>query len=117
MVPTNATEGPRSECIGYAAFSRRLETDHDFRPWMVPLGEDVAAVAGATAYENRRLVMVQQQLIDLIDFLDPKKVRIPAQFRQRLTDPAPAPPSPPSRPPNPVDQGRKPVIGDQLAGF
>jgi hypothetical protein len=91
MVPTNASEGPRSECIGYAAFSRRLETDHDFRPWMVPLGEDVAVVAGATAYENRRLVMVQQQLIDLIDFLDPKKVRIPAQFRQRLTDPLPMP--------------------------
>ena len=89
MVPTNASEGPRSECIGYAAFSRRLETDHDFRPWLVPLAEDVATVAAASPYENRRLTMLQQQLIDLIDFLDPKKVRIPAQFRHRLADPTP----------------------------
>ena len=46
MVPTTAAEGPRSECIGYAAFSRRLETDHDFRPWLVPLAEDVARGGG-----------------------------------------------------------------------
>jgi hypothetical protein len=89
MVPTNATEGPRSECIGYAAFSRRLETDHEFRPWLLPLCEDVAVVAAATPYENQRLTLIQQQLIDLIDFLDPKKVRIPAHVRQRMADPAP----------------------------
>ena len=98
MVPTNAAEGPRSECIGYAAFSRRLETDHDFRPWLVPLAEDVAVVAAATAYENRRLVLLQQQLIDLIDFLDPKKVRIPA-----------AVPPAPGRPGR-----RRPVLPTQL---
>ena len=30
MVPTNATEGPRSECLGYAAFTKRLDDDEDF---------------------------------------------------------------------------------------
>lgn len=91
MVPTSATEGPRSECIGFAAFSRRLEIDHDFRPWLLPLCEDVAVVAAATREQNRRLVFLQRQLIDLIDFLDPKKVRIPEQFRARLDPPVAVP--------------------------
>jgi hypothetical protein len=91
MTPTNATEGPRSECIGYAAFSRRLETDHDFRPWLLPLCEDVAIVAKASTAQNVRLIVLQQLLIDLIDFLDPKSVRIPTQFRARLELPSVVP--------------------------
>lgn len=91
MTATNAAEGPRTECIGYAAFSRRLETDHDFRPWLLPLCEDVGVVAKASALENQRLVLVQRLLIDLIDFLDPKSVRIPAQFRARLELPSVVP--------------------------
>ena len=58
-------------------------------PWVVPRAEDVAVVASATQYETRRLVLLQQLLLDLIDLLDPQKVRIPAQFRRRMDDPVP----------------------------
>lgn len=91
MTPTNAPEGPRSECIGYATFTRRLEQDPEFASWFQQLCDDVAIVAAASPYENRRLVFIQQHLIDLIDFLDPEKVRIPPQFRAKLPDPVPVP--------------------------
>jgi hypothetical protein len=87
MQPTNAVEGPRSECVGYAAFSRKLSADVDFQPWFAQLQADVDAVARGTGSENVRLVYLQRELIDLIDFLDPKAVRVPPPFRHRLDEP------------------------------
>lgn len=89
MVPTNSPEGPRTEPMGYAAFCRRLAEDSDFAGWFAQLRQDVDTVARATDEQNVRLVYVQQELIDLIDFLDDKRVRIPENTRRRLSDPAP----------------------------
>jgi hypothetical protein len=89
MVPTNAPEGPRTEPMGYAAFCRRLAEDKDFAGWFTQLQQDVDTVARATDQENVRLIYVQQELIDLIDFLDDKRVRIPENTRRRLPDPTP----------------------------
>jgi hypothetical protein len=84
-VPTNATEGPRTECMGYAAFCQRLDDDPDFRIWFAQLRADVDAVAqGGPAFA--RVARIQQDLVDLLDLLDKDAVRVPAQFRQRLTD-------------------------------
>ena len=80
MVPTNAPEGPRSECIGYAAFCRRLETDAEFAH-VVPVSSATTSHIVARLHGPRRTSgwsILQRELIDLIDFLDPKSVRIPA---------------------------------------
>lgn len=89
MVPTNASEGPRTECMGYAAFERRLESDPEFAAWFAGLSADIDVVARSSAVENIRLFQVQRELIDLIDFLDPDSVRIPANLRARLPEPQP----------------------------
>ena len=94
MVPTTAAEGPRSECLGYAAFSRRLHGDAEFASWLHRLNDDIDVVARSNEAENVRLVQLQRDLIDLIDFLDPRSIRIPPSFRNRLpppTTPSPAP--------------------------
>ncbi len=93
MVPTNAPEGPRSECLGYAAFCRRLDNDTEFQTWFAGLREDVNVIARSSDHENQRLTLLQRLLIDLIDFLDPQAIRIPKSVRNRLAEPAPAVPA------------------------
>jgi hypothetical protein len=88
MVPSTAAEGPRTECMGYATFTRMLETNAEFAGWFAQLREDVSVVAEASAESNVRLTLIQRQLIDLIDFLDPKEMRLPSTFRKRLAEPA-----------------------------
>jgi hypothetical protein len=88
MVPTNATEGPRSECLGYAAFTKRLDDDEDFAAWFSRLRAEVDIVA--TRGRDDRLVQLQNDLVDLINHLDPKLLRIPEDYRRRLTVPTPA---------------------------
>jgi hypothetical protein len=87
MVPTGAPDGPRSECLGYATFCDRLDEDEDFRSWFDRLRTDVDEFADRR--QDDRLVRLQNDLIDLLDHLDPNMLRIPAPFRQRL----PRPPS------------------------
>jgi hypothetical protein len=41
--------------------------------------------------QNVRLTFLQHHLVDLMDFLDEKKVRIPEQFRRRLPEAAAIP--------------------------
>lgn len=90
MVPTGATNGPRTECMGYAAFVQHL-TEPQFANWFVRLRSDVDGVARASAEDNARLSRLQGELIALIDLLDPERVRVPAEYRRRLTETAAAP--------------------------
>jgi hypothetical protein len=87
MVPTGAPEGPRSECMGYATFCDRLDSDENFRRWFDRLRADVDLMVDRR--HDERLVRLQNDLIDLIDHLDPKALRIPAEFRERLPKPEP----------------------------
>jgi hypothetical protein len=88
MVPTNNADGPRTECLGYAAFDRRLDEDPAFAGWFARLSDDIDVVARSTDAENLRLFQLHGGLIDLIDFLDPDAIRIPREFRARLPEPA-----------------------------
>ncbi len=91
MVPTNAPEGPRSEAMGYASFCHRLRDDEEFAGWFARLrGPDIDITAAQGPAVNQRLVMLSHDLLDLIDFLDPKKVRIPEQLRERVSPDRPA---------------------------
>jgi hypothetical protein len=90
MVPTGTAEGPRTECMGYAAFSRRLD-DAEFAGWFGQLRADVDTVAAASPEDEARLTQLQNELITLMDLLDPEWVRVPAEYRQRLTETAAAP--------------------------
>src|SRR5262249_55845332 len=84
MVPTGATTGPRTECMGYATFSRRLHGDEEFGSWFALLDRDIDRVADGE--ENTRLVRLQRDLVDMIDFLDSEAVRIPRAHRKRMAE-------------------------------
>jgi hypothetical protein len=95
MIPTGATEGPRSEAIGYAAFCQRLDNDPDFAAWFKRLRDEVELVVGRD--NDDRLIQLQNDLVDLIEHLDPKQLRIPPDYRRRLPRPPAAQPAPTQR--------------------
>lgn len=72
------------ECIGYAAFSRRLNTDDDLASWLRRLGEDLGSLADDREFNPIRLVQTQHALIELIDFLDDPPVRFPVHLRTKV---------------------------------
>jgi hypothetical protein len=63
----------RRECIGYARFVKSLQNP-DFSRWFETLRRDIDALAFDGSYE--RLKRMQNQLIDVIDFLDKERIRI-----------------------------------------
>jgi hypothetical protein len=81
------------ECLTYPEFSRRLDDDLFFFGWFERLLNDVDVIADASIDRNERLVRTQWALIDLIDFLDPAKIRLGADHREKYewTAPLPAP--------------------------
>lgn len=89
MQPTGATEGPKNECIGYAAFCQRLDEDPTFARWFQRLLDEVELLA--TRDYDWRVVQLQNDVVDLIDHLDPKALRIPPDFRTRLNKVSPVP--------------------------
>lgn len=77
--------------LGYAAFSRRLADDQEFASWVQPILDDIDLVAERPA-ERGRLVTLQHDLIELLEFLDADFERYPREKRHRL-DLADLPPS------------------------
>ena len=84
MSPAQAGETAVGQCIGYAAFSARLEQDPAFAHWFGPLERDVRQLAADPDPDHRRLVGLQHALLDLINFLDDPPTRFPAEQRSRL---------------------------------
>jgi hypothetical protein len=78
------------DVVGYASFSRLLEEDADFAAWFDKLRSDLEATRHEERPELYRLRLLQRRLVDLIDLLDPDRVRF-RRARERL-------PLPPSRP-------------------
>jgi hypothetical protein len=81
------TNGAASEVMTYPAFDMRVETDAEFGRWFAQLRKDVDAFLTHDWAGNVRIVEAQWALIDLIDFLDPGRVRL-TDNRAKLTESA-----------------------------
>lgn len=73
----------RLTSLGYADFSARVRRE-PLRPWFARLEQDLQRIA-REPYDCPRLVHLQRALVDLVDLLDPDRVRYPdADVRGRL---------------------------------
>lgn len=82
----DAANGPRLESVGYAEFCERLDTDPRFASWFARLRSDVDVIATADFPAKIRLVRMQHELINLIDFLDPDQARLATPHRARVPE-------------------------------
>ncbi|MEV4224789.1 hypothetical protein [Nonomuraea sp. NPDC049725] len=83
MIEAESEPGQR-RCIGYAAFCAKLASEERFSTWMQELLDHVDLAAEEPDAVHERLTTLQHQLIDLIDFLDPRRQRFPAEQRSRF---------------------------------
>lgn len=77
-----------ARCIGPATFRRRR--DPDFRDWFEDLETDTRTLASSEDRYVERLALVQNALVELIDFLDAPSRR----FAPSACQPIPPPPRP-----------------------
>ncbi|GAA4882482.1 hypothetical protein [Actinomycetospora straminea] len=80
--------GPSSECIGYAKSVER-QGEPNFSKWFDRIGGQIdqlrqARQPGKKIQLPHRLVYLQSDLVDLINLLDPNKIRLPGE-RGKLT--------------------------------
>jgi hypothetical protein len=84
MLVTRVSDGRvELDCLGYAAFAEKLD-DIRFARWFARLRDDVAQLAQGDDMKERRIRQIQHALIDLIDFFDRDRTRVPASRRQKL---------------------------------
>jgi hypothetical protein len=74
------------QCIGYAEFSSRVETDSTFAGWFAGLAADISELAKREVARTDRLVALEGAIVDLIDFLDPHNVRYPLRRSRRVSE-------------------------------
>ncbi|SIN35803.1 hypothetical protein SAMN04489832_5868 [Micromonospora cremea] len=91
-------EGAVTEVLGYAAFCDRLNTDPTFASWFARLLKEVDDVEARGQRGNERLVRLQNELVELIELLDPEGEWLPLEQRERLQRTTPVLPT--SRTPN-----------------
>ncbi len=84
LVEQDGPNGKYLECKGFAEFTMCLE-DADFSKWFSKLENDIEILAIKEQGHEQRLIMLQHTLIDLIDFLDPNCIRIPKNYRSKIT--------------------------------
>jgi hypothetical protein len=75
------------QCIGYAAFVSRLESDPAFERWFRRLRTEIGSLAEARPGLVDRLIALQRALVDVIDVLDPQGIRLPKEYVKRLATP------------------------------
>ena len=68
MTPTGDAGSARYESLGYVEFCTRLEDDPVFAKWFRRLRSDIDQVAARKRSERSRLIVLQNKLIDLIEF-------------------------------------------------
>lgn len=84
LLPRVGGENGTRECIGFATFVKNLD-DPDFSRWWKKFQDDLDRFAKEPNDENKtRLILLQQALIDVIDFLDPEHARISEKNRQKI---------------------------------
>ncbi len=98
MVHPDSGHGQRW-CLGYAEFCQRLDHDEAFASWFTGLLADVDRLAADAVPAVPRLQKIQNDLVALVDLLDPNAVRFP-QFRQAFNDGTPPALQPPALAPS-----------------
>jgi hypothetical protein len=83
MTPRATDQTLGYECIGYAAFVQKM-SDSEFARWFAALKEDLDVITKASNFNGDRLVLIHGRLIDLIDFLDPRCMRVALRYRTRI---------------------------------
>ncbi|GAA0904338.1 hypothetical protein [Virgisporangium aurantiacum] len=84
MTETDAADAARHESIGYVEYCARLDTDATFGAWFARLRRNVDDLVHPDRDNQTRLIRLQNALVDLIEFLDPDRERLPAKYRDRL---------------------------------
>ena len=79
------TSSGNTDCMTYPAFVSKLDNDPEFAKWFKRLRQDVDMFLTHDWQGNIRQVHVQWALIDLIDFLDPNRIRL-TQSRAKLAE-------------------------------
>ncbi|OLZ44444.1 hypothetical protein [Amycolatopsis keratiniphila] len=90
MIDPDSPDRPR--CLGYVQFRRRYRDDAEFAGWFEPLLEETTKVLEHPEEGAARLTTVYNALVDLIVYLDPKKVWILGpnrKFEHALTTASP----------------------------
>jgi hypothetical protein len=68
-------------CMGYAAFTRKWKDSREFRGWFYSIETSIKAITHASFQStsiipDHRLRRLQHLFLDLIDILDPRKLRV-----------------------------------------
>ncbi|MEL6909829.1 MAG: hypothetical protein AAFO85_06430 [Cyanobacteria bacterium J06598_4] len=71
------------DCIGLAEFTEKIDMP-EFSKWISNLKADIEKLAEKPGKHEERLITVQHTLIDLIDFLDDRDIRIPKKYRTKI---------------------------------
>jgi len=87
MTATGNAESAEYEALGYAQFCARLDDDPAFAKWFQRIRSGVDRVTESDQAERAALIQMQHSLVDLIEFLDPRQLRLPARLRDRLARP------------------------------
>lgn len=70
-------------CMGYAEFLQRLH-DPDFMKWFTKFKNDLIKNAKESHKYDKRLILIHNSLVGLIDFLDPNFVSSPRDERELI---------------------------------
>jgi hypothetical protein len=85
MTVTRSIEGvSRYDCMGYATFVKNMRDTPEFSDWFLKLREDINTIATTHEAKTDRIALIQSNLIDLIDFLDPERVVVPPKYRTKI---------------------------------
>jgi hypothetical protein len=72
------------ECFGYADFVDTIRQQPTRIPQLDSLRQSIEDLAQSTSPQYARLCFLQNALIDLLDFLDPRHMRYPKERRSKL---------------------------------
>lgn len=89
MISVPVTGHDSFDCIGYATFCTRLQSDAQFAAWLRRVEPGLKGLASCEGHRTLRLVKLHSGLTDLVEFLDEKAVRFPSRLRDRLELPPP----------------------------
>jgi len=77
MVVARQVSGQQySDCMGYAEFCSKLEAEESFAKWFSALNSHLQQLTD-TDQTSARGVLIQRALVDLVDLLDPNRIRFP----------------------------------------